>query len=85
MSARPKAVQFSFVANNATPEDESGTASFVVPVWHRGEWDTETLDVEFPSFRDAHRMNNILSAAWKAGEADGYADCERKVLAALRT
>ena len=84
MSARPQAVQFSFTANNAAPDDESGTARWVVPVWHRGEWDTETLDVEFKTFLDAHRMNNILGAVWKAGDAEGYAECERKVLSALR-
>lgn len=85
MSGIPQQVQFSFIANNTSAEDESGTARWVVPVWHRGEWDTETTDIEFTTFRDAHRMNGILSEVWKAGEAEGYADCERKVLSALRT
>lgn len=85
MSARPKEVQFSFMANNAAPADQSGMARYVVPVWHRGEWDTETLDVEFTTFVDANRMNSILSAVRKAGEAEGYADCERKVLHSLST
>lgn len=85
MSARPKEVQFNFTANNTSPADESGTARYVIPVWNRGEWDTETLEFDFKTFLDAHRVNSILSAVWKAGEAEGYAECERKVLHSLRT
>ncbi len=83
MSARPKEMQFSFVANNATPDDKSGKAYWVVPVWCRGQWNMETLDVAFSTFKAAHRMDSILSAVWNAGVAQGHADCERQVLSAL--
>jgi len=82
-TSKPQRPQFSFTAISALPEDESGTARWVVPTLYRGNWDTETVDVEFKTFIDAHRMNNILADVWKAGEAAGHAACKAAVLAAL--
>ena len=79
----PQRPQFRFRANSASEHDESGTARWVVPTLYRGKWDTETIDVEFKTFMDAHRMNNILGEIWKAGEAAGRAACKAAVLAAL--
>lgn len=79
--SKPK---FEFLANSAAPNDESGVA-----VWRYTDplRDNNTEIVvrqEFPSFRAAFAMDGLLSVAWQAGEAEGYANCERKVLGALR-
>lgn len=79
----PQRPQFSFTANSANPEDESGMARWVVPVLYRGKWDVETVSVEFQSFSEAHRMNNALYAVWTAGETTGRAACKLAVLAAM--
>jgi hypothetical protein len=79
--SKPK---FEFTANSAAPDDESGVA-----VWRYTE-ERRTGDVEvvvrqdFPSFRAAYAMDGLLAVAWADGEAEGYANCERKVLGALR-
>ena len=83
MSDRPHEVKFRFLANNTDPDDESGTATWVVPVWRRGGWDTETIAVAFKSFRDANRMNSVLNAVWKAGDYEAREECERRVLLAI--
>ena len=38
----------------------------------------------FDTFDDAYGMNGLIDAAWRLGEAAGYAACERKVLDSLR-
>ena len=79
--SKPK---FEFMANSAAPEDESGVA-----VWrYTDERRTGTVEVvvrqEFQSFRAAHAIDGLLAVAFNAGEACGFARCERGVLAALK-
>ena len=40
---------------------------------------------DFPSFRAAFAMDGLISMAFVAGEAQGYAHCERKVLESLKS
>lgn len=73
------------MANSAEPDDESGVA-----VWrYTDERRTGDVDVvvrqEFPSFRAAFAMDGLISQAFVAGEAQGYAHCERKVLNSLKS
>ena len=80
--SKPK---FEFRANSAAPDDESGVA-----VWRYTE-ERRTGDVEvvvrqeFQSFRAAFAIHELLEVAWEDGESEGYALCERKVLAALKS
>ena len=77
--------RFEFVANSAAPGDESGVA-----VWRytdaRRAGDAEVVVVSqyFPSFRAAFAMDGLIAVAFTAGESEGYAKCESKVLEALR-
>lgn len=76
--------RFEFVMNSAAPGDESGVA-----VWRytdaRRAGDAEVVvRQDFPSFRAAFAMDGLIAVAFTAGEADGYAKCESKVLEALR-
>jgi len=75
---------FEFMANSAATDDKSGVA-----VWHytdsqRGEDVEMTVRQHFDTFPAAHGMNGLIDAAWRLGEAAGYAACERKVLDSLR-
>lgn len=75
---------FQFTANNTKPDDESGVA-----VWRYTE-QRRTGDVEvvvrqeFASFRAAHAINGLIAVAFTAGEACGFARCERGVLDAMK-
>lgn len=76
--------KFEFMANSAAPEDESGVA-----VWRyvdeRVTGDVEVVvRQEFPSFRAAHAIDGLIGVAFIAGEACGFARCERGVLEALK-
>ena len=76
---------FEFLANNASPGDDSGVA-----IWRyteeRRTGDVEvTVRQEFQSFRAAFEMNGLLDVAWADGEAEGYANCERIVLNSLKS
>ena len=76
--------RFEFVANSAAPGDESGVA-----VWRytdaRRAGDAEVVVSQyFPSFRAAFAMDGLIAVAFTAGESEGYAKCESKVLEALR-
>jgi hypothetical protein len=75
---------FEFLANNATPDDESGVAVWRYTEACLGEKFEAVVRQSFPSFEAAMGINEMLAATWKDGEAEGYAACERKVLAALR-
>lgn len=80
--SKPK---FEFLANNTAPDDESGVA-----VWRYTE-ERQSGDVEvvvrqeFTSFRAAFAMHGLIAVAFVAGEAEGYAHCERKVLSSLKS
>lgn len=76
--------KFEFMANSAAPDDESGVA-----VWRyideRRAGDVEVVvRQEFASFRAAHAIDGLIAVAFNAGEACGFAHCERGVLAALK-
>ena len=76
--------KFEFMANSAAPEDESGVA-----VWRytdaRPSGDVEIVVRQgFPSFRAAHAIDGLIAVAFNAGEACGFAHCERGVLEALK-
>ena len=80
--SKPK---FQFLANSTAPNDESGEA-----VWNYTDpmRDNNTEIVvrqEFPSFRAAFAMDGLIAVAFFAGEAQGYAHCERKVLESLKS
>lgn len=80
--SKPK---FEFFANNANRDDESGVA-----VWrYTDERRTGDVEVvvrqEFPSFRAAFAIDGLLSVAFIAGNAEGYAHCERKVFESLKS
>jgi hypothetical protein len=71
--------------NNTRLDDESGVA-----VWRytdeRRSGDVEVVvRQDFPSFRAAFAMDGLISLAFVAGEAQGYAHCERKVLESLKS
>jgi hypothetical protein len=77
--------KFEFLANSAAPSDESGVA-----VWrYTDERRTGDVEVvvrqEFPSFRAAFAMDGLIAVAFAAGEAQGYAHCERKVLNSFKS
>mgnify|MGYP000485242075 CR=1 FL=1 len=77
--------RFEFLANNASPGDESGTV-----IWrYTDERRTGDVEVvvrqEFPNFRAAFEMNWLIEVAWADGEAEGYANCERIVLNSLKS
>lgn len=79
--SKPK---FEFLANSTAPGDESGVA-----VWRYTDPLPDgnkefVVRQEFNSFRAAWSMDELLAVAWRDGEAEGYASCERKVLGALR-
>jgi hypothetical protein len=81
-TTKPK---FEFTANTTELDDESGVA-----IWRytdeRRSGDVEVVvRQEFPSFRAAFAMNGLIALAFVAGEAHGYAHCERKVLESLKS
>lgn len=81
-TTKPK---FTFTANNPKRADESGVA-----VWRyidqRCGVDVEVVvRQEFPSFRAAFAMNELIAVVFAAGEAQGYVHCERKVLNSLKS
>ncbi len=81
-TTKPK---FEFTANNTRLDDESGVA-----VWRytdqRRSGDVEVVvRQDFPNFRAAFAMDGLISLAFVAGEAQGYAHCERKVLESLKS
>ena len=75
---------FEFQANSAAPDDKSGVATWRYTVQARGD-DFEVVATQwFPSYEAASGINRLIAAAWADGEAVGYANCERRVLAGLR-
>lgn len=74
---------FEFRANSAAPEDRSGVAIWRYTDNHRGEDVEIVVRQEFAEFSAAMGINSLLDAAWRLGEAQGYAACQRKVLDAL--
>ena len=77
--------RFEFLANNTFGGDESGMA-----VWRyideRRSGDIEVVVLqEFPSFRAAFAIDGLIAVAFVAGEAQGYAHCEHKVLNSLKS
>ena len=80
MMMRPK---FEFLANSEANEDTSGVAVWRYMKLKRGEEVEVIVRQRFDSFLAAHEINNMLDEAWRAGEAAGYDDCQRKVLAAM--
>ena len=80
-SMKPK---FEFMAHSSAPDNTAGVA-----VWRyvdeRRTGDVEVVvRQEFPSFRAAHAINGLIEVAFNAGEACGFARCERGVLEALK-
>lgn len=83
-TSRHRAPQFEFKANSTEPNDKSGIAVWRYTVQRRGE-DVEVIIQQlFASFSEAFEINALVHAARADGEAVGYAECERRVLAGLR-
>ena len=81
-TTRPK---FEFTANNTQTDDESGIAQWRY-IDQRRSGDVEVVvRQDFRSFRAACAMDDLISLAFVAGETQGYAHCERKVLNALKS
>lgn len=78
---RPK---FEFMANSGQAENQSGVAIWRYTDQVRGEDVEMVVRQSFETFAAAHGINALIDAAWRLGEAHGYADCERKVLNGLR-
>ena len=77
--------RFEFLANNTAEGDESGVA-----VWRyideRRSGDVEVIvRQEFQSFRSAFAIDGLIAVSFVAGEAQGYAHCESKVLESLKS
>lgn len=76
--------KFEFMANSADAEDKSGIALWRY-IDQKQDEDVEVVVRQlFATFEAAYRMNLLIEAAWRIGEAEGYADCEGKVLNGLR-
>ena len=80
--SKPK---FEFLANNTALDDESGVAVWRYTDPMRDNNTEIVVRQEFPSFRAAFAMDGLISVAFVAGEAQGYAHCERKVLESLKS
>jgi hypothetical protein len=76
---------FQFTSNFTTPEDRSGTAAWRYVAHEGGEYVQRVVEQRFDTFQAAHSMNVLFETAWRMGETEGHAECERKVLAALKT
>lgn len=81
MTDKPK---FSFRAHSVEPNDKSGRATWEYVVHDRGEWKPAATFADFDSFGHACQIDSIIKAAYERGEAAGYAQCEERVLAALK-
>ena len=76
---------FSFMANSSAPLDKSGVATWrYTEQRHTGEVEVVVRQT-FEAFEAAHALNQLVAVAFAAGEGQGYACCERKVLDAMRT
>ena len=76
--------KFEFNANSTAESDKSGVAVWRYVDVRRGE-DVEVIVRQpFETFEAAHGMNALIHAAWRLGEAEGFGNCERGVLRALR-
>ena len=80
--SKPK---FEFLANNTTPDDDSGVAVWRYTDPMRDNNTEIVVRQDFPSFRAAFAMDGLISLAFVSGEAQGYAHCERKVLESLKS
>ena len=75
--------KFEFHANSAAPDDKSGMAVWRYFKLSRGDEIEVIVRQPFDSFTAAHAINEVIEESWRAGEAAGYANCERRVLNAL--
>ena len=75
--------KFEFRANSAELDDKSGIAVWRYTENRRGEEVEIIVRQSFDTFNAACGINGLIDAAWRIGEAAGYAVCERKVLDAL--
>ena len=66
-------------------DDESGVAVWRYTGKHRSEDIEVVVRQEFPSFRAAFAIDGLIAVAFIAGEAQGYAHCEHKVLDSLKS
>lgn len=78
--SKPK---FDFMANGSAPDDKSGVAVWRYPDPLRADVEM-VIRQSFDSFDAAFGINQVIEAAWRLGEAEGYASCERKVLESLK-
>lgn len=76
--------KFEFMANSASPDDRSGLAVWRYTERHRGEEVEVVTRISFGTFAAAHEINTLIDAAWRDGEAAGYAACQERVLQAMR-
>lgn len=81
--SHPIQPKFSFLAANASEDDESGTARWELPVLVKGEWKQQTMVVEFPSYTAAFEAHQAIAQVYKAGREVGRFEVERKVSLAL--
>jgi hypothetical protein len=79
--SKPK---FEFMANSGEPGDESGVAVWRYVETRRGDDVEVIVRQDFPSFRAAFAMDDLIAVAFAHGEAEGYAYCQRNVLDALK-